>query len=50
MASYLQQVRYAEKLCERLMVTSYSELPPPTEQRPIAQLAHGLDRVLFKYV
>jgi hypothetical protein len=25
------------------------DLEPPTDQRPIAKLAHGLDRVLFKY-
>ncbi|KAK1231191.1 hypothetical protein PQX77_005717 [Marasmius sp. AFHP31] len=27
-----------------------ADLEPPTKQNPVARLAHGLDRVLFKYV
>jgi hypothetical protein len=41
---------HCSSACWRVRLKLSPDLPPPSSHRPIAKLAHGLDRVLFKYV
>ncbi|EIW81437.1 Pet127-domain-containing protein [Coniophora puteana RWD-64-598 SS2] len=43
----LPYTRRIEGLLENDSTPTLEDLPPPSDQKPIASLAHGLDRVLF---
>jgi hypothetical protein len=49
MTSQFLKVPSIQTIAVYILTSIVLDLEPPTDQRPIAKLAHGLDRVLFKY-